>query len=470
MKDALVFLAKNYAFDPLGFVNKVFNWDKDELEGYFPQTWQKEVLDLLKGRSNKPFKVAVSSGNGAGKTTLICFLILWFLSTRARPKITVTSARFSQLLATTWRELKIWKERCIIGDFFEHKSESMFLKNHQYDWSAIAKSWNISNPQSFAGEHAKNMMILFDEASGIPDMIWDVARGAMTTSGSCYFIAFSNPTKRYGKFYECFSEKNTWQTKKVDIRTCSESVINPEVIKEWEQEWGEDSDDFKVHVKGEFPDTATNQLIPSRWIESAINNKNIRENKEKSITIGIDVATGEATDYSVIVVRRDNIILDIIRQKLRLNDFLVLITNVLKKYRTTTFAIDTIGVSCGLVQDLENLNYTVIRVCGAERAINSERFINKRAELYFKLRDWFKNEGHIQIPDNRILQEELLGIEYSLDDRDKNKYRILPKKQKSPDIADALSYTFAYDLPDKNDFLYKGFRVSNRYYEGMFGG
>lgn len=467
MKEILVHLAKNYAYNPLKFVEKVFKWGEGELENFSIQDWQKDVLNSLYGRSNKPFKVAVSSGNGAGKTTLICFLILWFLSTRTRPKITVTSARFSQLLSTTWRELKIWKERCIIGDFFELTSQSIYLKNHQYDWSANAKSWNIGNAQSFAGEHSKNMMILFDEASGIPDMIWNVARGALTTSGSCYFIAFSNPTKRYGKFYECFSEKSTWKTKKVDIRKCSSSVINPEIIKEWRTEWGEDSDDFKVHVMGEFPDTSTNQLISTEYIESAIKTE-IKPDDNLGVNIGIDVSTGNGKDYSVILVRRSNVIIDIIRKKLRLNDFLVMITNVMNKYKTNTLAIDSIGVSCGLVQDLENLNYTVIRVCGAERAINPERFINKRAELYFKLRDWLSNVGYVSIPDNRILQEELLSIEYSLDDRDKNKYRILPKKDKSPDIADALSYTFAYDIPDRNSILYKNRIIQRSYYQSSF--
>lgn len=474
MKKILPFLAKNYAFDPLKFTENIFNWGKDELEDFNLQEWQKDVLKKISGKSTKPIKIAVSSGNGAGKTTLVCFLILWFLSTRTRPKITVTSSRFSQLLSTTWRELKIWKERCLIGDFFEYKSESIFLKNHQYNWSANAKSWNIGNPQSFAGEHAKNMMILFDEASGIPDIIWDVARGAMTTQGSCYFIAFSNPTKRYGRFYECFKEKSSWITKKVDITTCSSSIINPEIIKEWKEEWGEDSDDYRVHVKGEFPELASNQLIATNYIESFINTKT-KENFDIPVNIGIDVATGEAKDYSAIVIRRKNIITEIIREKLRLNDFLSLITDILKKYKTNTLAIDTVGVSCGLVQDLENLNYQVIKICGQAKAINKDRFINRRAELYFKLKSWIQNIGFVGISNDlkkeniRILSEELTSIEYSLDDRDKNKYRILPKnKDKSPDLSDALSYTFGYEVPDKDSILYKGRVVQRRYYESGF--
>jgi hypothetical protein len=146
-----------------------------------------------------------------------------------------------------------------------------------------------------------------------------------------------------------------------------------------------------------------------------------------------------------------------------------MITDVLKRYKTNTLAIDSIGVSCGLVQDLENLGYTVIKVCGSERALQHERFINKRAELYFKLRDWFSNVGYVSIPDNRILQEELLTIEYSLDDKDKNRYRILPKKKdKSPDIADALSYTFAYDVPGKEEVLYKSRSIQKCYYKSCF--
>ena len=278
------------------------------------------------------------------------------------------------------------------------------------------------------------MMILFDEASEIPDIIWDVSRGAMTTKGSCYFIAFSNPTKRYGRFYECFSKKNSWKTKKVDISTCDKNIINPEIIKEWKEEWGEDSDDYKVHVKGEFPDSSFNQLIATNYIESLINthpresfidiessfDRRSSFGTKTPVNIGVDVATGEAKDYSTIVVRRKNIILEIIREKLRLNDFLSLITDVLKRYKTNTLAIDSIGVSCGLVQDLENLGYQVIRICASETAIDKTRFINKRAELYFKLKNWIQNVGFVGISNDikkehvRILQEELLSIEYSL--------------------------------------------------------
>ena len=202
--------------DPLGFVLYVFPWGKkgtrlaDEAG---PDEWQITFLDEL-GKAVRegmdvadalPMLFAVASGHGIGKTALISWIILWFISTREFPQIVVTAGKKDQLTSKTWRELAKWNKLSINGHWFVWTATKLEHALYPDMWYAHAIPWSKNAPENFAGTHEKHVLVLYDEASAIDDVIWEVTDGAMTTPNAMW-IAFGNPTKNTGRFFDCFNK------------------------------------------------------------------------------------------------------------------------------------------------------------------------------------------------------------------------------------------------------------------------
>ena len=125
-------------------------------------------------------------------------------------------------------------------------------------WAAEGKLWSEENPDSYAGVHNHSgMMLIFDEASGIPDPIWAVGAGFFTENIlDRYWFAFSNPRRNQGYFYEAFhSKRDFWESRNIDSRTVEDTDKN--VYEQIIAEYGADSPQAKVEVYGEFPSWMT---------------------------------------------------------------------------------------------------------------------------------------------------------------------------------------------------------------------
>jgi 16S rRNA C967 or C1407 C5-methylase (RsmB/RsmF family) len=220
------------ADDPYSFVMFAFPWGKKgtPLEHFSgPRTWQKEVLQSiaehikknkdkrLSGAFMDALKSAVSSGRGIGKSALVSWLVLWMLSTRIGSTTIVSANSEAQLRSVTWAELTKWCAMSINSHWFEVSATKLFpakwlsdlverdLKKGTRYWAAEGKLWSEENPDSYAGVHNHDgMMVIFDESSGIPSSIWDVAAGYFTEPIlDRYWMAFSNPRRNDGYFFEC---------------------------------------------------------------------------------------------------------------------------------------------------------------------------------------------------------------------------------------------------------------------------
>ena len=279
--------------DPLQFVMLVYPWG---VPGTIlanesgPDDWQVWCLnEIRKGTLNpgQAIQLAVASGHGIGKTALVSWIIHWFISTRQNPQIVVTANTQNQLDNKTWRELARWWKISIHKSWFEWTATKFYLRSSPETWFAAAIAWSDKNSEAFAGTHEEHVLILFDEASGIADVIWEVAEGAMTTPGAMW-IAFGNPTKNTGRFRQCFGKfKHRWVTRQVDSRTAK--MADRTKLDEWVADYGEDSDFVRVRVRGVFPRAGSNQFISSEDVE--ICRHYVAEGYESQpMLLGVDVA------------------------------------------------------------------------------------------------------------------------------------------------------------------------------------
>jgi hypothetical protein len=119
--------------DPYGWVMWAFDWGHGDLDGFDgPDKWQEELLrewgDSIKEKGFNgvapvdPYRVSIASGHGIGKSAVSSWIILFIMSTRPYAKGIVTANTGEQLRTKTWSELGKWRERCIVGHWFEYNN------------------------------------------------------------------------------------------------------------------------------------------------------------------------------------------------------------------------------------------------------------------------------------------------------------------------------------------------------------
>lgn len=428
--------------NPLGFVLYAFDWSAGE----GPDEWQRQTLESVgqavrEGRDT--IREAVSSGHGIGKSALVAWIILWAMSTRPHLAGVVTANTGRQLKDKTWRELAIWHKKAINAHWFAITATKFYQVDHPDTWFVAATPWSKENAEAFAGLHAKDVLMIFDEASAIPDIIWETAEGAMTTAGAMW-LAFGNPTKNTGKFRECFGRfRNRWITRSVDSRTAK--MANPKQIQQWLEDYGEDSDFFKVRVRGVFPSAAFNQLIPLDVVEAAMARALAPGSVDGAARIwGFDIAR-YGDDASVCFERQGRAAkLQFVTRKL---DLMTLANRMAHEWRThnpDAVFIDDGGVGGGVTDRLRELGFKPIAVQFQAQARDAANYANIRAQMWFEMAEWLKIAS---IPEDPRLRDDLISPEYAFDGQGR---RILESKDDmkkrgfaSPDLGDALALTFA---------------------------
>ena len=261
-------IARFYA-DPLGFVRYAFPWGeagalKDEPG---PDEWQAAFLEGLSKRIaggesiEGAIRIAVASGHGVGKTAVIAWIILWFMSTREFPQIVVTASTQTQLSSKTWRELAKWHRLAINRHWFTWTATKFAHAFYPETWFASAIPWSDHNADAFAGTHEKYVLIIYDEANAVGDKIYEVTEGALTTPGAIW-LAFGQYSKNSGRFHECFAgtTRGRWERVQIDSRTARKA--NQAQIRQWIEDYGEDSDFCRIRVRGIAPRAGSNQFIP----------------------------------------------------------------------------------------------------------------------------------------------------------------------------------------------------------------
>src|SRR5262245_16013866 len=288
--------------DPHAFVMGAFPWGegdsrlKDFPDG--PEAWQKEILDGIKNGLldiNKAIQMAVASGHGVGKTALVSWIILWAIATKPDTRGVITANTETQLKTKTWAELGKWFHMFIAKDFFSFTATAIFAKDtaHEKTWRVDMVPWSERNTEAFAGLHNKGrrILVVFDEASAIPDIIWETTEGALTDSDTeILWCVFGNPTRTTGRFRECVPGKRharEWKTKQVDSREVS--ITNKRQIQSWIDAYGEDSDFVRIRVRGVFPRTGEMEFISSEDAERAATTDEASSQPNDPLVIGVDV-------------------------------------------------------------------------------------------------------------------------------------------------------------------------------------
>lgn len=466
-KEELLEAIADCRYDPLLYSQIAYNWGHDDLSDTTgPREWQRDILGTISTHlqdeqtRHTPLRIAVASGHGIGKSALISMVSMWALSTCVDTKIVITANTENQLRTKTWPELLTWHRRAINSKWFDTTATSVSSIDEQHvrTWRADAIPWSVTNTEGFAGLHnkGKRIVVIYDEASSIDDLVWEVTEGALTDENTeIIWIAFGNPTRNTGRFRECFGKfKHRWVTKQIDSRTV-EGTNKPQ-INQWIADYGEDSDFARVRIRGEFPRSGSMQFIGSDIVDAA-RTRDAEAYTDDPLVLGVDVARF-GDDESILCPRRGKDARSIPWRTYKGVDTMTLAAEVAalhEQYQFDAIFVDGGGVGGGVVDRLVMLKLPVFEVqfggtpSGAwpttEGAIS---YNNKAAEMWGTMRDWLKRGG--AIPDDPDLASQLVGREYGYQQKQGKDALALEKKTdmkrrglSSPDKADALGLTFA---------------------------
>lgn len=454
----------SYTHDPLSCVYYSFPWGTGDLQGDGrgkPRKWQEDTFDDIgKHLSNPltrhtPLKIAIASGHGIGKSAFFGMVAHWGMSTCEDCKIIITANTENQLRTKTMPEITKWFNMAINKHWFTPTATSVYSNEpkHEKAWRLDAVPWSENNTEAFAGAHnaGKRILILIDEGSNIPEKVFEVAEGALTDLDTeIIMIVFGNPTQNTGPFRECFRRnRHRWATRNIDSRTVEGT--NKALIQQWLEDHGEDSDFFKIRVRGLFPNQSASQFFSDLLVDTAMKQQYPAESYNFAPVI-LTLDNSWTGDDPLVIAKRQGLHFEILK-RLPKNDNDMEIGGLLARYEDQ-FKADAVFIDNGYGTGVLSFGKTLKRkwtgVWFSGKASNPAYF-NKRSEMYGEARQWLKDGG--ALPNDLELRYELTSLEtlprndgkIQLEGKEDAKKRGIP----SPNKADALALSFAYPVTSK---------------------
>jgi phage terminase large subunit len=448
-----------------------------------PSTQQIELLQSVA----KEKRITVRSGHGIGKDTSASWIALWFLTTRPYAKVVVTAPTNRQLRDIFLAEISKWLRQSTVVDEFIVRKDSIQHKEAPKEWwlrliSPSVRATKEEQAETLAGLHGDHLLIICDEASGIPDPTFIPLEGAMTQADNKVLL-IGNMTKNSGYFYDSHFHagvKKHWKKFHFDSRESSN--VDPSMPKYFESKYGLDSNIYRIRVEGNPPLQDEDTLIPL-WSAQQCIGQEFEVAEDEPLYLGVDVA--RYGDDASIILPRQGLRIDPWETFRKLNtiDLGGFVLQTYQELNASGVGIDVIGVGAGVTDWLEKRNLKNLHQINVTMSSSDiSKYHKLRDELWCKVRDNCLL-GKYSFPDVKVvgdteslgeqLASELATPRYKFNAH--GGYVIESKKDMkargiaSPNIADALCITeyFSNDstrvfAKETDDSYSSGSRYSNR--------
>jgi hypothetical protein len=425
--------------DPLAFTLGAYPWGQEGtvLERFDgPDDWSRDLMELIRSGLLNPseaIQIATASGHGIGKSATVAWIILWAFCTFPDCRGVITANTETQLKTKTWAELGKWFNLCwFTRDHFQLTATALFSKDpdRERTWRIDMIPWSEKNPAAFAGLHnqGKRILLIFDEASEISDVIWETAEGALTDDNTeILWLVFGNPTRNSGRFKECFEggrHHEFWHTRQIDSR--SVKVTNKPRFDKWIKAYGLDSDFVRIRVLGQFPRVGEMEFFSAADIDAAMSaDREVFVDAFTPLALGVDVARF-GQNNSVIFPRKGRDARSIVRRRYNGINTVELanrIHDAAYEWHPDGIFIDGGGVGGGVVDNCRQQRMFITEVqFGAKDSItgvandnSGEKYANMRSAMAGALRAWLKTGI---LPNDPELRIAMLAIRYTFNKQD----------------------------------------------------
>jgi phage terminase large subunit len=432
-KNSFVDFIAAYRDHPVLFVREVL--------GATPLPWQE---DFLRAVARGERRISVRAGHGVGKSTVCSWALIWHMVTRYPQKSVVTAPTAAQLFDALYSELKSWINKLppILKDLFEVFSDRINLKDAPESSFISARTSSSERPEALAGVHSENVLLIVDEASAVPEAVFEAAAGSMS-GHSATTILISNPTRNSGLFYKTHHElASDWF--RLHVSCINIPLVSSDFVRQIEATYGRDSNAFRIRVLGEFAIADDDTLIAADLVDAAMS-RDITQGDE-TMVYGLDVARF-GTDRTALCKRRGNVVVEIKHWGgLDLMQTVGAVVNEAKTDNPEEICVDTIGLGSGVADRLREQGFNVRDVNVSESSAMNPNANKLRDELWLSVKDWLATRA-VKLPKDDTLRHELVAPRYNFTSSGKvvveSKDSMKRRGMRSPDLADALCLTFA---------------------------
>jgi len=449
-----------YRRDPVRFAREVL--------GVHVTDALRNFLVALLGNRNVTWR----SGHKTGKTTAFAVAALWFFCSFERACVPIVAVKEAQIDFGVYKELRRLHRGALIPIGGELHAT---CRGGLHEASDDRKVWGMTaqKPEGVQGISGPNVLVLVDEASGVPDPVLEAIGTSTAGSGGFVRKAYAgNPTRTSGGFYRSHhAEKANWFC----LHTSSEDTPNargatgadvvpglagPDWIAEWKANPGEDSPEYAIRVKGEFHSGAEGKVVAAEAINTAEALWDATA-FEGQLQLGIDPAGDKTTnDETAIAVRRGLKIGTLLTWRGLTPDGIVenalalLESHRLPREAKPRIALDAEGVigidveralRARLLRDPEAFELVIVRGSKMPRQGGGSKYQLLRDEVWGEFRDWVEAGG--AIPTRSKLRQDLNAPDFVnvLCKDGRERLSATPKKDlkkilgRSPDEGDAAT-------------------------------
>lgn len=435
------------------------------------EIWSKQ-REILQAVRDHP-KVAIPSCHSAGKSFTMGLLCCWWVDAHpaGEARVISTAPTSKQVDAVLWNEINQHHERLNLPGHTNKREWYLgrFL-------AALGRKPPDHVEAAFQGLHARYLMVIFDEAYGIPLHLWNEG-SSLASNENARMVAVGNPDGS-GEFEKICQPGSGWHVIHISYRDTpnftsefvtprlSEMLISPGWVADRRQNWGEHSALFQSKCEGRFPTVGSPwQVVPHDWATQC-RYLELPVNPEVPTEAGVDVGAGN--DRTVVTIRRGPTILHV--QQFIDPDPVKTVGHVgllLREWGVKFAKVDSIGIGWGIYGALRMLSsrhatsptdvtthdasVIPINVGMGATPGNEHLYLNRRAEMWWLGRElsrtkrWDFSALNVDLQDQLI--RELTMPDYEILDA-KGKVKIEPKEQiiqrlgASPDVAESVLLAF----------------------------
>lgn len=418
-------------------------------------------------------RVAVQSCHGVGKSHIASRTVAWWIDSHPVEDVFVitTAPTFPQVEAVLWRYINQ-----------AHRGGKLPGRTTSVSWKiddilvAFGRKPADHDPGAFQGIHAQYVLVIIDEACGVPESLW-IALDSLTTNPDCRILAIGNPDDPSSHFARVCAPGSLWHRVKISAfdspnftgEVVSERLgrvlIGPSWVEEKRDEWGEDNPIYRAKVLGEFSQNDPHKVVRVSDVAACRLSVALSYKPDQLLPVELGVDVGGGGDETVIRERRGVVAgrewRDYTDKPEKIAPMVML---AIRETGATRVKVDSIGVGFGVVGELENMrrrgehSAEIIAVNVAEKSREPGRFENVRAEMWWEVgrllserREWDlsgpEQGGQMENSDTTVAQLLDPRWEVSSTGRIKieSKDDIRARTGRSPDNADAL--LMAYYTP-----------------------
>ena len=432
-------IIETYRDRPIAFVEDLLIRN---YPGFTIEPWQKRFLKAV-ARGER--RISVRAGHGVGKSAACSWALIWFMFTRYPQKSICTAPTQSQLFDALFSEVKRWVNELpkFMRDQVEVFSDRIELKASPENSFMSARTSSSERPEALAGVHSEHVLLVVDEASAVPEPVFEAASGSMS-GFTATTILISNPTRNTGLFFKTHHQLSQ-QWFRLHVSCLESKLVSPDFVKQIIDTYGETSSAYHVRVLGDFAPREDDVLIPAELVDAAMNRDVVFDPGEPLI-YGLDVARF-GDDRTVLLKRQGNVVIEY--KAWSGQDLMQTVGRVMHEAsidKPAEICVDSIGVGGGVADRLREQGLNVRDVNVSEVSALNPTASKLRDELWLNVKEWLQKRS-CRLPRSDELRGELVGPTYTFLSNGKvkveGKTEMKKRGLRSPDIADALCMTFA---------------------------